>query len=178
VEAAPPWQAGELLVDFVRVWQAGPATAGVEDLSRLEPINRALAEQARATPSPDYVAAVMRLQSVVRRVVAFWSDVDVVLTPTLALLPVPIGWTWEDTDGDPLQAFARQTLFTPFTPLVNVTGQPAVSLPLGWGGSGLPVGVQLVGRPFDEATLVRLAAQIEAARPWAGRFPPGFVGNS
>jgi len=178
VEATPPWQAGELLLDFVRVWQTGPATAGVEDLSLLEPINRALAEQARATPSPDYVAAVISLQGVVRRVVAFWAEVDVVLTPTLALPPVPIGWTWEDTDGDPLQAFARQTLFTPFTPLVNVTGQPAVSLPLASSASGLPVGVQLIGRPFGEATLVRLAAQVEAARPWAGRFPSCFVGNS
>ena len=60
-----------------------------------------------------------------RRVVAFWEDVDVLLTPTLAMLPVPIGWTYEETDGDPHLAFARQTLFTPFTPLVNVTGQPA-----------------------------------------------------
>ncbi|HET8527729.1 MAG TPA: amidase [Gaiellaceae bacterium] len=178
VEATPPWQAGELLLDFIRVWQVGPATAGVEDLSLLEPLNRALAEQARATPSPEYVAAVTALQTVVRQVVAFWADVDVVVTPTLAQLPVPIGWTWEDTDGDPLAAFARQTLFTPFTPLVNVTGQPALSLPLAWSASGLPVGVQFVGRPFDEATLVRLAAQLEAARPWAGRFPPAPVGNS
>lgn len=178
VEATPPWQAGELLLDFIRVWQAGPATAGVEDLSLLEPINRALAEQARETPSPVYVASVKGLQAVVRRVVAFWEDVDVVLTPTLALPPVPIGWTWEDTDGDPLQAFARQTLFTPFTPLVNVTGQPAVSLPLHWSTAGLPVGVQAIGRPFDEATLLRLAAQVEEARPWIGRFPRAVVGNS
>jgi amidase len=103
--------------------------------------------------------------------------VDVLLTPTLALPPVPIGWTWEDTDGDPLQAFARQTLFTPFTPVVNVTGQPAVSLPLHRSDDGLPVGVQLVGRPFDEATLVRLASQLEQARPWAARFPAASVGN-
>jgi len=178
VEAAPPWSIPEMFLAFVRVWQVGPATAGVDDLSLLEPINRALAEQARATPSPDYGAAIMQLQTIARRVVAFWDDFDVVVTPTLALPPVPIGWTWEGTDGDPLQAFARQALFTPYTALVNVTGQPAASLPLHVGSDGLPVGVQFIGRPFDEATLVRLAAQLEAASPWAGRFPKALVGKS
>jgi amidase len=94
------------------------------------------------------------------------------------MLPVPIGWTWEDTDGDPLAAFARQTLFTPFTPLLNVTGQPAVSVPLHTSAGGLPVGVQFIGRPFDEAALFRLAAQLEEARPWSERFPTALVGKS
>ncbi|MGZ4340405.1 MAG: amidase family protein, partial [Gaiellaceae bacterium] len=62
--------------------------------------------------------------------------------------------------------------FTPFTPLVNVTGQPALSLPLHWSEDGLPIGVQLIGRPFAEATLLRVAAQLEQARPWADRRPP------
>jgi amidase len=177
-EAAPPWQLSEMILAFIRVWQVGPATAGVEDLSLLEPINRALAEQARETPSPDYVTAVMELQTIARRVVSFWNDYDVVVTPTLAMLPVPIGWTWEDTDDDPLVAFSRQTLFTPFTPLINVTGQPATSLPLHWSTDNLPVGVQFIGRPFDEATLVRLASQLEEARPWAGRFPEVIVGKT
>ena len=178
VEATPPWQLPEMILAFIRVWQVGPATAGVDDLSLLEPINRALAEQARATPSPEYGAAIMELQTIARNVVAFWDDVDVVVTPTLAMLPVPIGWTWEDTDGDPLAAFARQTLFTPFTPLLNVTGQPATSVPLHTSADGLPVGVQFIGRPFDEATLFRLAAQLEEARPWYQRFPTALVGKS
>jgi amidase len=178
VEATPPWQLPEMILAFIRVWQVGPATSGVDDLSLLEPINRALAEQARATPSPEYAAAVMQLQTTARNVVAFWDDVDVVVTPTLAMLPVPIGWTWEDTDGDPLAAFARQTLFTPFTPLLNVTGQPAVSVPLHTSAGGLPVGVQFIGRPFDEAALFRLAAQLEEARPWSERFPTALVGKS
>ncbi|MGH3051298.1 MAG: amidase, partial [Gaiellaceae bacterium] len=172
VEATPPWQSDEVVAAFIRVWQVGPATAGIDDLSLLEPINRALAEQARATPSPELALAVAQLQSTVRTIVAFWRDVDVVVTPTLALQPVPIGWTYEDTDGDPQLAFARQTLFTPFTPLVNVTGQPAFSLPLHWTGENVPVGVQLIGRPFADAPLIRLAAQLEQARPWADRRPP------
>ena len=171
-EATPPWQNDEMILDFIRVWQVGPATSGIEDLSLLEPINRMLAEDARATPSPEHALAILGLQQLARRVVAFWEDVDVLLTPSLAMLPVPIGWTYEETDGDPHLAFARQTLFTPFTPLVNVTGQPAMSVPLHWSDEGLPVGVQLIGKPFAEATLIRLAAQLEAARPWAERRPP------
>jgi amidase len=172
VERTPPWQTDEMIVHFIRVWQVGPATAGVEDLSLLEPIDRMLAEDARATPSPQYVAAVMELQQLVRRVLPFWEEFDVVVTPTLALTPVPIGWTWADADGDPYRAFASQVLFTPFTALVNVTGQPALSVPLHWSEGGLPVGVHVIGRPFAEATLIRLAAQLEQARPWAQRRPP------
>jgi amidase len=172
IEATPPWQTDEMIVHFIRVWQVGPAVSGVDDLSLLEPINRTLAEDARATPSSQHAAAIMQLQQIARRVVAFWNDVDVVLTPTLALQPVPVGWTWTDADGDPYRAFAAQTLFTPFTPLVNVTGQPAISVPLHWNEAGLPIGAQLIGRPFGEATLLRLAAQLEEAAPWADRRPP------
>jgi amidase len=171
VEATPPWQTDEMIAHFIRIWQVGPATAGVDDLSLLEPINRMLAEGARTTPSPQYVSSVMQLQQIARRVAAFWKDVDIVVTPTLALPPVPIGWTWADADGDPYRAFASQTLFTPFTPLINVTGQPAMSVPLHWSDEGLPIGVQFIGRPFGESTLIRLAAQLEQARPWAGRRP-------
>jgi amidase len=176
-EATPPWELPELIVDFVRVWQVGPATFGVDDLSLLEPINRALAKRARETPSPEYGSAILRLQTIARRLVSFWSEYDVVVTPTLAMLPVPIGWTWEETEGDPRLAFARQKLFTPFTALINVTGQPATSLPLYWSDEGLPVGVQFIGRPFGEATLIRLAAQLEYARPWAGRLPAVTAGE-
>jgi amidase len=171
-EATPPWDTGDLIVHFIRIWQVGPATAGVDDLTELEPINRALAEDARATSSPEQVASIMQLQELARRIVSFWDDVDVVVTPTLAMQPVPIGWTYEDTDGDARLAFARQILFTPFTAVLNVTGQPATSVPLRWSGDGLPVGVQLIGRPFAEATLIRLAAQLEEARPWSDRRPP------
>jgi amidase len=171
VETTPPWRSEELLVHFVRVWQAGPATAGIEDLSLLEPINRVLAEDAFASSQPDHVVSVAALQQAARGLMAFWEEVDVVVTPTLALPPVPIGWTWEDTDHDPHAAFARQFLFTPFTPVVNVTGQPALSVPLHWSEQGLPIGVQLIGGAFAEATLVRLAAQLEQARPWSDRRP-------
>ena len=171
VEATPPWDSGDLIAYFIRIWQVGPATAGIDDLTLLEPINRMLAEQAQETPSPDHATAIMELQRLAREVISFWDDVDVLLTPTLAMPPVPVGWTFEDTDGDPQLAFARQTLFTPFTAVINVTGQPAMSVPLHWSDDGLPIGVQFVARPFAEATLFRLAAQLEQARPWIDRRP-------
>jgi amidase len=133
-----------------------------------------LAENARRTASPESAVAVMRLQALTRRIVAFWSDVDIVVTPTLALPPVAVGWTWDGANGDPQVAFSRQWQWTPFTAIVNVTGQPAMSVPLHWSDDGLPVGVQMIGAPFAEATLVRLAAQLEEARPWAHRRPAGF----
>ncbi len=93
------------------------------------------------------------------------------LTPTLAEPPPPLG-TFDAAPDDPMRGLQRAIDFVPFTPLANVTGQPAASLPLHWNGAGLPIGVHAFGRFGDEATLLRLAAQLERARPWAGRRPP------
>jgi len=171
VEATPDWRSDDAIDQFTRIWQIGPAISGVEDLALLEPLNRMLAEQARATPSPEAAQAVVRLQALARRIVALWEDVDVVVSPTLALPPVPIGWTWADADGDPAVAFSKQWQWTPFTAIVNVTGQPAMSVPIHRTEDGLPVGVHVIGRPFAEATLLRLAAQLEDARPWGEARP-------
>jgi len=170
-ETTPAWNDPELVSRFITVWQVGPAAMGI-DFDQLEPINRALAEDAVATPSPDLTASVHHLQAFVRTLVALWDEVDVLVTPTLALPPVPIGWTFEGTGGDPRAAFMRQFLFTPFTAPFNLTGQPAMSLPLHRRADGLPIGVQFVGGPFAEATLVRLGAQLEQARPWIDYRPP------
>jgi len=169
VEATPAWRTDDATIHFTRIWQIGPAVSGVDDLSLLEPFNRMLAEQASATPSTDSARSVMRLQQLARQIVAFWDDVDVVVTPTLALPPVEIGWARRD--GDPASVFERQWQWTPFTAIVNVTGQPAMSVPLHESADGLPIGVQFIGKPFAEATLIRLAAQLEQARPWADRRP-------
>jgi amidase len=170
VEATPPWTVPDLLHEFLVVWQVGPALHAVDDLSLLTPINRALVESASIASAADYGRAVVRLQALARRVVAFWEEVDVVLTPTLALPPVPIGWQ-EAVEGA-IEQLLRNGEFTPFTAVVNLTGQPAVSMPLHWSQDGLPVGVQAIGPPAGDALLLRLAAQVEEARPWAGRRPP------
>jgi amidase len=168
VEATPPWRDEEMLDRFGVLWRMVPALYGVP-LDLLEPLNRALAEAAATTTALDYVRAVLALQRFARRVAAFWDEVDVVLTPTLAKLPVPVGWV--TGPDDPWEQYRRAAEFTPFTAVANVTGQPAASVPFAV-AEGLPVGVQLLGRVGDEATLIRLAAQLEAARPWAARRPP------
>ena len=170
-EATPAWEGDDLKPEFRKVWQVGPPLAGIDRLAMMEPINQALAEDALATSSIELAVAIQRLQAYARRVVALWADVDVLVTPALARAPVPIGWTFADTD-DPREQFERGFAFTPFTASFNMTGQAALSLPWSLDDDGLPVGVQLVAAPGGEATLFRLAAQIEEARPWADRRPP------
>ena len=168
--ATPPW-AGEGLLDaFIAVWQVGPALYPV-DSELFTPLNRGLVEAARESSAVDYARAAFHLQAAARRIVAFWEHADVVITPTLALPPVPIGWQEEGVDGA-IEQLERNTLFTPFTAVANLTGLPAMSLPLHWSEEGLPIGVQAIGPPAGEAVLLRLAAQLEEARPWAARRPP------
>ena len=167
-ERTPAWHDEHLLAAFAHLWQVAPALFPVADDSLLMPLNRTLAQTARTTSSVELSQAVTALQRLARRVVAFWEDVDILLTPTLAMLPVPIGWVFEPED--PWEQFRRGAEFTPFTPIVNVTGQPAMSVPFGE-VDGLPVGVQLIGPPAGEALLFRLAGQLEAAHPWADRLP-------
>jgi len=168
VEETPPWRDENLLRAFAVLWQTAPALFPVSERSLLMPLSRALAESADRASSVALAEATVALQRAARRVVAFWRDVDVVLTPALAKLPVPIGWVFEP--DDPWEQFRRGGQFTPFTPLVNVTGQPAACVPFDV-VDGLPVGIQLIGPPVGEALLVRLAAQIEDAHPWANRLP-------
>jgi amidase len=167
-EATPAWGSAGLFPLFMRVWQVGPALYG-PDFSQFEPMNRALAESARATTSLEYVQATAALRELARRIVAFWDDYDLLLTPTLAQPPVPIGAL---ADDDPWQQIRNAGQFTPFTQIANITGQPAVSVPLRWTDEGVPIGVQLVGGPADEATLFRVSAELEQARPWRDRRPP------
>jgi amidase len=169
-EAKPDWGGPQLMDDFLPVWQAVPALYPIPDVAVLTPLNRWFLERAAGTSSPEYAAAIGRLQLRARRLTALWSSFDLLLTPALAMLPAPLGWDTEP--DDPREQFDRAARFTPFTAAFNVTGQPAVSLPLHWTEAGLPVGVHLVGAPFGEALLLRVSAQLEAARPWAGRRAP------
>ncbi len=141
----------------------------------LEPLTRALAEMGRQQTGPNYLMAVLVLQRISRDLQRFFLDYDVALTPTLAEPPLPLG-SLESLPDNPLYGFIRSGSYVPFTPIINVTGQPAMSVPLHWNAQGLPIGSHFVGRFGDEATLFRLAAQLEQARPWANRHPSVWAG--
>ncbi len=175
-DIAPPWDPS-MVGAFVAVWSSLALGIPIppEDESRLTPLTRWLRETGRGVSGLELANAVSAMQSLTRDSLVATAGFDVVLTPTLAQVPSLVGGIRDD--ADPAADFEAQKRFTPFTSPYNVTGQPAVSLPLHWAevdGATLPVGVQLVGRPADEVTLVSLAAQLEAAAPWAGRRPPGW----
>jgi amidase len=169
-EGTPPWREAGLFDLFIAVWQVGPALHPVEDPSLLTPLNRELVETSHAASAADFGRSVAALQMLARRIVSFWNDVDVVLTPTLALPPVPIGW--QDAVAGAIPQLRRNTEFTPYTSVANLTGLPAMSLPLHWTPDALPVGVHAIGPPAADALLLSLAAEIESVSPWAERRPP------
>jgi len=171
VEAAPPPWPDEITEAFLISWCVGTASQDpMPPFESIEPLNRALIEEARKFSAPDYALAQQAIQKGSRALVSFFDNYDVLVTPTVAIPPPRIG-EYHDPD-EPLMEFIAAGNFVPFTPPWNATGQPAVSIPLHWDEHGLPVGVQIVGRPADEATLIRLSAQLEAAKPWADRRPP------
>ena len=169
-EVEPPYGA-ELVPSFEVLWSVSAAGApvppGAEEL--LQPLTRWLRERGRATSAVAFTRAVSALQAATRRGVTATAAYDALLLPTLAAPPVPLG---HFTDGaDPVEEFERMKRWTPFTAVFNMTGQPAISLPLHVSPDGLPIGVMLVGRPAGEAALLALAAQLEQAQPWAHRHP-------
>jgi amidase len=179
LEAAPEIE-GDLLVQaFLVVWSAGVASTldGIARMTgqppkaeKVEPLTWSIYEMGRKVHASDYLLALQLLQGLGRVMASFLVDHHVWLTPTLGEPPVPLG-TFDSPPDNPLQGFFRTWEFVPFTPVCNCTGQPAMSVPLFWNAEGLPVGTHFVGRFGDEATLFRLAAQIEEARPWADRRP-------
>ncbi|MFJ6790402.1 amidase [Streptomyces angustmyceticus] len=164
-----------ILTAFTRVWSVlatnRPLPPEREEL--LMPLTRHLRARGAEVSGTDFARAMyafrLLAQSVADGLMPSGTGYDVLLSPTLAAPPVPVGHLRDD--DDPEAEFAAIGAFTPFTALYNATGQPAVSVPLQWNAEGLPIGVMLAGRYGDEATLIALSAQLEQARPWAGRTP-------
>ena len=178
-EFEAPWAGADLLPTFTVIFGTGIATAiyfgGLltgrepsEDL--VEPLSWETWKIIQERGGMDYLLARTQLQAVSRAWIGLMNKYDVVLTPALGQRPVAIG-ELDACSDDPLDDFRRSGNFTPYTASYNVSGQPAISLPLFHGEDGLPLAVQLAGRPADEATLLSLGAQLEAARPWADRRP-------
>ena len=171
----------ELEPAFETVWAVASCGYPVEPAAteRLQPLTRYLRDRGAGVLGPEYFAARAQLQVACWRGGAALAHCDVLLAPTLALPPRPLGWFHAAGEGAP--DFERQKQYAPFTAVCNITGQPAVSVPLYWTppdqpaddncGPNLPIGSMLVGRHGAEALLVSLSAQLEAARRWPERHP-------
>ena len=171
VEDFTPAFPDTMVATFETIWSVLALLTPVDPAleGELMPLTRYLRERGARVSGVELAGAVSFARIISRGVIAAAAPYDVLLSPTLAQPPVPVGYFTDG--GDPATDFERQKAFTPFTALFNVTGQPAISVPLHWTAEGLPIGVQLVGRPYDELTLISLAAQLEQAKPWLGRRP-------
>jgi amidase len=200
IEATPPVDRERFSIDFVTIL-AAELRADLEEAAEaagvalrhqdFDPQSFGLGLFGSALSASDYARASRRLLLAARGVAGFFEDYDLLLTPTLAKPPIPIG-SLLPTEAEKrlirvvsavhggwllkklgiVRQLAETTFdFMPWTAVFNVTGQPAMSVPLCWSPSGLPIGMQFVGRFGDEATLFSLAGQLEAARPWAARKP-------
>jgi amidase len=171
----------EYIAQFLTLWASGIAEAidewsaetgtriGKEDV---EPLTWALAEMGWTYTGAQLLGAIGWLQAATRRVgMWFASGFDLLLTPTLAEPPPMLGEMSADPEN-PLQPILRAATVTPFTPVFNATGQPAVSVPLSWNAEGLPIGIQLAAPYGREDILIRISSQLEEARPWKDRRPP------
>jgi amidase len=185
VEDTPPWGAPGIEDLFVASFGPGICTqiafasviAGREPTEAdMEPLSWAIWQLCGGITSTQSHAAEFQLQGFGRALVTWTARYDALLTPALAEAPVTLG-TIDPMSEHPMRAFKRSGHFTPFTAMSNISGSPAISLPLFQRGDddpapGLPLGVQLVGQPAGEGALLALAAQVEEARPWADRHPP------
>jgi amidase len=165
---------GERYPELFRVLWAASA-AGIpahadEELALLEPYTRTMLERGRALPAETLLGALTAAAAFERRAVAAFDGFDAVLTPALALPPMPLGWFTADPDPDVV--FDRQVQAAPYSSFVNVAGLPAVVVPVGAADAGWPAGVQLIGRPGGEATLLAIARQLERRFAWQRRHPP------
>jgi amidase len=182
-EAAPVFDAVKLWKNYTDVLAGGIAWALADwsrrlerplDEAAFEPFVWAFASRGRSLTAADLLLAVQDVQAQVRQCSRFFEDHDLWLTPTLGQPPVSLGTLVYA--GDPVELRRRSAAFNPYNFVSNASGQPAISLPLHWSAEGLPIGTMFTGRYGDEATLLRLAAQLEEAQPWAARRPPVCAG--
>ena len=138
----------------------------------VEPLTWAWMQEGRRFTAAEYMETIATMHSLGRRMAAFLEDYDLLLTATLARPPLKLGEM--DMTSDDVERYVAFLFdeFAPLTPLFNQTGGAAMSVPLAWTPDGLPIGVQFGGGLGDEPKLIRLAAQLEQAQPWAHRRPP------
>jgi len=156
---------------FLNVMNAGLGELAGIDWARVEPHNRAAHAAAEAVDSLALARSLAELQRMTRIIARrFHDDFDLLVTPTMTIEPPKVGLL-EAVHADPGAPVMEIVAMAAFTAVFNITGQPAISLPLHTGTSGLPVGVQIVAGPWREAQLVAVASQLEQADPWSDRHP-------
>lgn|SRR3989338_4043573 len=158
---------------FCGAWQIEDWARRIQRKPRpedFEPLTWALYELGLKIKATDYLLAWQDLQKFSRELAQFFIRYDIWLTPAITRPPVPIG-SFQPEAGRPLEMLKETRGFSPFTMIPSVAGRPSMSVPLFWNEEGLPIGSHFTGRCGDEATLFRLAAQLETARPWAQRRP-------
>jgi amidase len=178
-EAAPPVEQAQLSQSFLALWTAGLAMQ-IDAVAMMtgrdireadfEGLTWSLYQQGKQITGAQYLLSLAMLQIAGRAVGQFHERYDAWLVPTLGAPPIALG-AIDIEERDVTRAFGPIIDYVPFTPLQNATGQPAISLPLHWTADGLPVGVMFTAKLGDEATLLRLAGQLEQARPWKDRRP-------
>jgi amidase len=179
-EAQPQVDAEHFAENFVKVWVGGTGDE-LHTLSELkgepigddgiEPLTRQMRDVSSSMTATDYLVALDYLRRISRAITSWWDGYDILVTPTLAKPAIEIGALDPGPDEEPITTLINSGTWVPFTPVWNVTGQPAISLPLAQSADLLPIGVQFIGAPAAEEILISLAAQIEEARPWADRRP-------
>jgi amidase len=177
VEVDVPTLSEELTPAFIVLTRAGLADYEDVDWTKVEPHIVAQHASAEQVSSLAYIEAGRVLQLASRELLARWNEFDVLITPTMAIAPPPAGDVVPKSHATPDEPVLEVIQMVAFAAFANITGQPAISLPLHWSAEGLPVGVQLVGAPAREDILLRLSGQLEQALPWADRRPPVWAGQ-
>jgi amidase len=189
-EASPALDAGAAQEAFAVIWWSGTA-ATIELLARLfgrppapeiyEPLTWETYQRGKSIPAWRYLHAVAHMHALGRLMAGFHAKFDLWLTPCLGEPPPKLGDLQPSDSSEPLDVdghLKRVFEFVPFTGLANMTGQPAMTMPLYWNEAGLPIGVHFFAPFGNEAMLFRLAGQLEQARPWMNRLPlvsaPGY----
>jgi amidase len=180
VEEARPQFNSQLLSSALDIVASSGDAASLADWSRtvgkpllegsVEPESWALYRSGKSYSAVDYVLARQDMHLISRQIARFFDKYDVLITPVIAEPPLPLG-SFESTSDNPNAAWEKCLAFVPFTPIANVTGQPAMSVPLHWNREGLPIGIHFLGRFGEEGTLFSLAGQLEEAVPWKTRLP-------
>jgi amidase len=162
----------DFVASFIVVWNTGSVWSPIDDWDAVEPLNAALRAAARDVDSLRFAESVRNTQRSARAIVApFGRDFDLLVTPTMSVQPPLVGSWREGTDADPTVGLLNCYPMAVFTSIFNITGLPAMSLPVHQSAAGLPVGVQLVAPPWHDDLLLQVGTQLEVALPWAARHP-------